>query len=745
MPIIAHVGRKSWKVRLLTVFMYLILAVLGVTMAYPFLITATSSTTNAMDYQRFAPLPRSLWSREDRFVRAVVPYFPETLRNAVEQFNHLFVGVPSSWTTWQAVGKDTKGIDAFARSYLEISRDPVRWEQAQRMAADYADFSRQYPTKDSVCSVNEQNVAFFLRDHYEAQVPGHASTGERERQALARLSHAWGITYENFYRIRPYRELSLPWDQPNFWPPVDQQMTDFIALRQAYRDYMFIPGSIKAKWYRLLQSEETRETLGISGRLSVQAVNNALGTGYRSFDDMPFPVTLRDPQPLRKLWAQYNRTVMPASETRPFPLKTAWLRYLGAPAQREDLGLPAGGALTIEEYNKSFDTQYPSMRETPFPVPVQAPGKLREYWVNFVQKQYPLRLIEVRVTPELTNQYRAFVRKRFLGNLARCNDILGTSHTAWESVVLTPNMPWKSEQQSNLWMEFVAKLPFGTKIPRCAEIAYQQFLLKQYGNLAEVNRQYGCRFTHIEQAQMPFDMAYLVTFVHNERELYLSSVGRNYSFVTDYLVRRGRAIGNTIILIVLTLLAALTINPLAAYALSRFQMKQTPAIILFMLATMAFPAAVSMIPGFILMRDLHMLNSYWALILPGIASGMGIFLLKGFFDSLPPELYEAAALDGAKEWQLFLRITMPLSKPILAVIALNSFMAAYNSWEWALVVCQNPKMWTMAVWIYQFNSTWGTQPWAVMAAFVIGSLPVFLVFILCQNIILRGIILPQMK
>jgi multiple sugar transport system permease protein len=152
-----------------------------------------------------------------------------------------------------------------------------------------------------------------------------------------------------------------------------------------------------------------------------------------------------------------------------------------------------------------------------------------------------------------------------------------------------------------------------------------------------------------------------------------------------------------------------------------------------------------MIPGFLLTRDLHLLNTYAALILPGVASGMGIFLLKGFFDSLPPELYEAAAIDGAKEWQVFLRITLPLSKPILAVIALNTFMAAYNSWEWALVVCQKQEMWTLAVWLYQFSRWTGGEPWLAMASFVLASLPVFCVFLLCQKIILRGIVLPQMK
>lgn len=747
MPIIAHVGRKNWKIRLLLAVIYLVLAVLGVTMAYPFLITLTSSVSTAMDYHRFAPLPRSLWSREDRFVRGLVPYFPETMRNAPEQFGLLFAGVPDTWTTWQAIGKDRAGITTFAHSYLALQQDPARWARVQRMAGDYAAFAREYPLEDSICSVNEQDVATFLRWQYEGQVPGHPAAGEREQQALAKLSNAWGITYDSFYRIRPSREMSLPWDQPNFWPPVDTQMKDFVDLRRAYRDHLFITGAVKAKWYRLLTGETARRVLDIPGKgaISLQAFNTALGASYPSFRAVPYPVTARDPKALQLLWDNYAGAIIPVSETRPFPLKTAWLHYLGAPDQREKLKLPAGGNLSITEYNQVFGTHYATIRETPFPVPPSAPAPLREYWVSFVQTQYPMRLIAIRPSPALTTSYRAFVRHRFLGNLQQCNSILGTRYAAWNQIVLTATMPFQSEQQSNLWMEFVSQLPCEDKILQCAEISYQRYLLAKYGSLAEINRQYGWSLTQLEQAQMPYDMAYLVSFVSNEGEFYLDSLGCNYRFVTDYLVRRGPAVANTVILIILTLLTALTINPLAAYALSRFRMKQMPAIILFMLATMAFPAAVTMIPGFILMRDLHLLNTYWALILPGVANGMGIFLLKGFFDSLPPELYEAASLDGAKEWQIFLRITLPLSKPILAVIALSSFMAAYNSWEWALVVCQNPKMWTLAVWLYQFNSTWGTQPWSVMASFVLASLPVFLMFLLCQNIILRGIILPQMK
>lgn len=219
----------------------------------------------------------------------------------------------------------------------------------------------------------------------------------------------------------------------------------------------------------------------------------------------------------------------------------------------------------------------------------------------------------------------------------------------------------------------------------------------------------------------------------------------NYRTVGDYLFLRGRAFANTIILVVLSVLASLTVNPLAAYALSRFRLPATEQILLFLLATMAFPAAVTAIPGFLLIRDLGLLNTFAALVLPTVASGMSIFILKGFFDALPRELYEAAAIDGAGEWTVFLRITLPMTTPILAVNALNSFIHAYSSWEWVFLVCQDESHWTLAVWMYQFSQVFAHQPWCVMAGFVLVSIPTATVFLLCQKVILRGIVLPSMK
>src|SRR5205814_9978664 len=189
----------------------------------------------------------------------------------------------------------------------------------------------------------------------------------------------------------------------------------------------------------------------------------------------------------------------------------------------------------------------------------------------------------------------------------------------------------------------------------------------------------------------------------------------------DYLAGHGNGIRNTAIFCALLVLTNLIVNPLAAYALSRYKPPSAYKILLFCMATMAFPAEVAMIPSFLLLRDLGLLNTFWALVLPGAASGYTIFLLKGFFDSLPQELFEAGSLDGARESTMMLRIALPLSRPVLGYIALLTFMAAYGAFIYAFLVVQDQRMWTLTVWLYQLQLT---APKAViMAGLTLAAIP----------------------
>ena len=218
---------------------------------------------------------------------------------------------------------------------------------------------------------------------------------------------------------------------------------------------------------------------------------------------------------------------------------------------------------------------------------------------------------------------------------------------------------------------------------------------------------------------------------------------QNYLYVLDEVMIQGNGVRNTAILVVLTVVGALTVNPLAAYALSRFRLRQSYQILLFFLATIAFPAEVAMIPNFLMLKELGLLNTFGALVLPGLVNGFSIFLLKGFFDSLPKELYEAADIDGANEWQIFWGFTMSLSKPILAVIALNAFIGAYSAFFFALILAPDQNMWTLMVWIYQLRQTAG--PGIVYASLLITAVPTLVVYLCAQNVILRGIVVPSEK
>jgi len=205
----------------------------------------------------------------------------------------------------------------------------------------------------------------------------------------------------------------------------------------------------------------------------------------------------------------------------------------------------------------------------------------------------------------------------------------------------------------------------------------------------------------------------------------------------------GRAFYNTFLIVCLSVVTSLTVNPLAAYAMSRFRLPGANKILIFLLATMALPSEVALVPGFLLVRDLHLTDTLWALVLPVAANAFSIFLLKGFFDSLPRELYEAALLDGAGEFTLFTRITIPLSMPILAVILLSTVTNAYNLFMPAVMYLGDVHKWPIATKIYEINQT---SPAGIgMAALVVSSIFPLLIFIFCQRIIMRGIILPSMK
>ena len=722
MPIILATDRHSLWIRALIAAMYLALIIGGVTMIYPFMITVTSSLSGPMDYYRYSALPRSLYSREDRFVRVLSGY----MRDVPEVF---FRNRPTHWTNWISIGDDYEGIDAFAREYLRVANDPRDLARWRTIAADYADFTLDYDARDISCWPDIRDCAGYLEKEFtgkfRARDPERASRMSRSElriEALSILREEWATPYRSFYDVDLTTEKLFPMQHVSWDYPETPKAAAYQQFKDAYRRMVFRPRA-EAQWRAFAAA--------------------------KGLQNPPWPVTREN----KDYWPAFKGFVgrtSPASPAIPFSLKAQWLGYLNRPQTKTDLGLDTAKPFTAADYNRLFSASYSSLCDVPFPVVVQASGlhaaetaapqeKLLGLWRDFQTRYYPRRLMEIKVTPELEKKYQDVFRNNCKNSIERYNSLTGRHLKSFEEIKLETRFGGED------WRRFIDSVPLENLVCHSAEAAWQQYLLAKYKTLDAVNAAYGWKLGRIEEAAVPFAQAYTITFLNNQWPHYLHDIFSNYTTVVDYLLLRGRAFINTVILCALTILATLTVNPLCAYALSRFRLRISEEILLFLLATMAFPTAVRAIPGFLLLKDLGMLNSFSALILPGLANGMSIFILKGFFDGLPRELYEAASLDGASEVQMFSLVTLPLSTPILAVSTLGAFLSAYNSWDWALLVCQKEQYWTLAVWLYQMNEVWAEFPYMVMAGFVLASIPTAIIFITCQKIILRGIVLPAMK
>ncbi|MCX7919789.1 MAG: carbohydrate ABC transporter permease [bacterium] len=207
---------------------------------------------------------------------------------------------------------------------------------------------------------------------------------------------------------------------------------------------------------------------------------------------------------------------------------------------------------------------------------------------------------------------------------------------------------------------------------------------------------------------------------------------------------------NTLLLALGCWLTSLMISSLAAYSLSKLDPPAGKYILLLFLSTLMVPFTSILIPLYITVKDIpifhiNLLDTYWSIILPAGVNAFFIFLLKGFFDSLPNDLIAAARIDGASEFRIFVQLVLPLSKPVLAVLTIFSFMGTWNSFLWPLMVLSTPEKFPIMVKLYDFQLT-SSVPWRViLSSLFIASTPPILLFMFFQKHIMRGITLTGLK
>ncbi|MBX2977390.1 MAG: carbohydrate ABC transporter permease [Ignavibacteriaceae bacterium] len=184
---------------------------------------------------------------------------------------------------------------------------------------------------------------------------------------------------------------------------------------------------------------------------------------------------------------------------------------------------------------------------------------------------------------------------------------------------------------------------------------------------------------------------------------------------------------------------------MAAYAFARLKFRGRDLLFYIFLGTMMIPANVTMIPTYMVLSWLGWIDSLNSLIVPGLASAFGTFLLRQFFMTIPRELEEAAFIDGASRIQVLVKVIIPLAKPALATLAIFTFMGVFNDFIWALICINSEELKTVQLGLATFRDKYLTQWDLLMAGSVTATLPILIVFFIAQKYFIQGITLSGMK
>ncbi len=215
-------------------------------------------------------------------------------------------------------------------------------------------------------------------------------------------------------------------------------------------------------------------------------------------------------------------------------------------------------------------------------------------------------------------------------------------------------------------------------------------------------------------------------------------VGENYLAAWNQI--RGYLL-NTILVGILTIVGFLFTTTLSAFVFARFRFPGKEVLFAMLMVLMMIPQILQLIPAFMWVRKLQLLNTYWVLILPYIAGGQAyaVFILRTFFSSLPQGLFDAAHIDGARDFQIYYMVALPLSKGILATLAILRVQQVWNDLIWPLITLADDSKRTITVGLYYFQGATQTQYGAMFAGYLIASIPLFLLFLVGMKQFMAGV------
>ncbi len=206
-----------------------------------------------------------------------------------------------------------------------------------------------------------------------------------------------------------------------------------------------------------------------------------------------------------------------------------------------------------------------------------------------------------------------------------------------------------------------------------------------------------------------------------------------------------RWFANSVGVALVTTLSVLVFDSLVGYTLAKLQFPGKEVIFVLILSTLMIPTEMLVIPWYVSALKIGISDTYLAIALPGMITAFGVFLMRGFFESIPDELFDAGRLDGLSEFGLFTRVGLPLVKPALAALAIFNFLGNYNAYLWPLIIIQSQEMRTLPVGIALFSGEAGAQWHLIMTASSLAVIPVLIMFAVFQKQIIEGVVLTGVK
>jgi multiple sugar transport system permease protein len=202
---------------------------------------------------------------------------------------------------------------------------------------------------------------------------------------------------------------------------------------------------------------------------------------------------------------------------------------------------------------------------------------------------------------------------------------------------------------------------------------------------------------------------------------------------------------NSLFLSTTVTLISLLFNSMAGYAFAKYRFKGKNQLFNLLLSSMIIPSQVTMLPLFLMLKSMGLINTYMAIIIPGLANIFGIFLIRQYVISIPDSLLEAARIDGATDFEIYRRVIIPLATPILVTLAIFTFLGTWNDFLWPLIALTDNSMYTLPVALANLMGEHTKDPELMMAGSVLTIIPVIIVFLVLQKYYIRGIMMGSVK